>query len=268
MAMFEPFFGFKKSPFASTPDSKQLFESGAWTQLKARLQFLTDHRGAGLLTGEPGSGKSTAARTWLAGLNPNLYKIVYLHWSSGSALDLLRQLARDLDLEPSHFKGDLVDQIAEAIVRLNKTKKQHPIVVFDEAQLLSHPALEQIPLLLNFDMDSSNYLTLLLIGQPLLRRTLSLQHHEALRQRIAVHYHLEGLSRSELDDYIAHQLKAAGCSQPLFDDTARQALHQATKGIPRKVNKLGLTALRLAASRKVSIVGEAVLMDAAAEALL
>jgi len=118
MAMFETFFGFKKSPFASSPDPKQLFESGAWTQLKARLQFLTDHRGAGLLTGEAGSGKSTAARTWLAGLNPNLYKIIYLHWPSGSALDLLRQLARDLDLEPAHFKGDLVDQIAEAIVRL------------------------------------------------------------------------------------------------------------------------------------------------------
>ena len=93
--MFETFFGFKKSPFASSPDPKQLFESGAWTQLKARLQFLTDHRGAGLLTGEAGSGKSTAARTWLAGLNPNLYKIIYLHWSSGSALDLLRQLARE-----------------------------------------------------------------------------------------------------------------------------------------------------------------------------
>ena len=158
--MFETFFGFKKTPFASNPDAKQLFESGAWTQLKARLQFLTDHRGAGLLTGEAGSGKSTAARTWLAGLNPNLYKTIYLHWSSGSALDLLRQLARDLGLEPAHFKGDLVDQIAEAIVTLNKTKKQHPILCFDEAQLLSHPALEQIPLLLNFDMDSSTYLTL------------------------------------------------------------------------------------------------------------
>ena len=120
--MFETFFGFKKAPFASTPDPKQLFESAAWSQLKARLQFLTDHRGAGLVTGEAGSGKSTAARTWLAALNPNLYKIIYLHWSSGSALDLLRQLARDLDLEPAHFKGDLVDQIADAIVRLNKPK--------------------------------------------------------------------------------------------------------------------------------------------------
>jgi type II secretory pathway predicted ATPase ExeA len=266
--MFETFFGFKKTPFASAPDPKQLFESAAWSQLKARLQFLTDHRGAGLLTGEAGSGKSTAARVWLAALNPNLYKIIYLHWSSGSALDLLRQLARDLDLEPAHFKGDLVDQIAEAIVRLNKTTKQHPILIFDEAQLLSHPALEQIPLLLNFDMDSATYLTLLLIGQPLLRRTLSLQHHEALRQRIAVHYHLEGLSRTELDAYVTHQLKASGCSQPVFDDTARQALYQATKGIPRKVNKLAQAALRLAANRKASIVDEAILMDATTEALL
>jgi hypothetical protein len=64
---------------------------------------------------------------------------------------------------------------------------------------LPHAALEQLPLLLNFDMDSSHYLTLLLLGQPLLRRTPSLQMHELLRQRIAVQYHLEGLSREELE---------------------------------------------------------------------
>ena len=59
--MFETFFGFKKTPFALNPDPKQLFESQAWTQLKSRLQFLIDHRGMGLLTGEVGSGKSTCA---------------------------------------------------------------------------------------------------------------------------------------------------------------------------------------------------------------
>jgi general secretion pathway protein A len=153
-------------------------------------------------------------------------------------------------------------------VRLNQSKKQHPILICDEAHLLCHPALEQLPLLLNFDMDSSHYLTLLLVGQPLLRRTLSLQLHEALRQRIAVHYHLEGLSREELDAYLGHQLKAAGISQPLFDDTASQALYQATKGILRKVNKLASTALRLAAQRKTSLVNEAILLDATSEAFL
>ena len=116
-------------------------------------------------------------------------------------------------------------------------------------------------------MDSVHYLTLLLVGQPILRRTLSLQMHEPLRQRIAVQYHLQGLSRDELDAYIAHQLKAAGVSQPLFDDTARQALYQASKGILRKVNSIALTALRLAASRKANVVDEPILLDAAAEAL-
>ena len=169
---------------------------------------------------------------------------------------------------PAHYRGDLERQISQAIVRLNQSKKQHPILICDEAQLLRHPALEQLPLLLNFDMDSSRYLTLLLVGQPLLRRTLSLQMHEALRQRIAVQYHLEGLSREELEAYLAQQLKAAGVTQPLFDDTARQALYQASKGILRKVNKLALTALRLAASRKAALVDETILLDATTEALL
>src|SRR5215469_7040095 len=135
-------------------------------------------------------------------------QVIYLHWSAGSSLDLLRHIARGLDLEPSHFRGDLTGQISEAIVRLHKTRKQHPVLVLDEAQLLPHPALEILPLLLNFEMDSCRYLTLLLAGQPLLRRALSLQMHEALRQRIAVHYHMEGFSREELDTYLAQQLKA------------------------------------------------------------
>jgi general secretion pathway protein A len=266
--MWEAYFGFKRTPFPDNPDGKQLFVSQAGEQVRTRLQFLVDYHAAGLLTGEVGSGKSTAARTFTTGLNPNLYKILYVHWTSGSALDLLRQLAQALDLEPAHLRGDLVRQISEAIVRLNQSKKQHPLLILDEAHLLRHAALEQLPLLLNFDMDSSHYLSLLLVGQPLLRRTLSLQLHEALRQRIAVQYHLDGLSREELAAYLTHQLKTAGVSQPLFDDTATQALYQATKGILRKVNKLALAALHLAATHKSQQVNEAMLLDATQEAWL
>jgi general secretion pathway protein A len=266
--MWETYFGFKKTPFSDHPEVKQLFVSPAWEQVKARLQFLVDHHAAGLLTGEVGAGKSTAARAFVATLNPSLYKVLYLHWTSGSCLDLLRQLARALGLEPAHARGDLGVQISDAIVRLNQSQKQHPVLLLDEAQLLRHAALEELPLLLNFDLDSAHYLTLLLIGQPLLRRTLSLQMHEPLRQRIAVHYHLEGLSRQELEAYLAQQLKTCGLAEPLFDDTATQALYQATKGILRKVNKLAVTALRLAALRKASQVNEAILLDAVTEALL
>ena len=266
--MFETFFGFKKTPFADSPDAKQLFASAGWQQVKNRLELLARHPGVGLLTGEVGAGKSTAARVFTASLNPNLYKILYVHFTNGSALDLLRQVALTLDLKPAHFRSDLVRQISGAIVHLNQSKKQHPILICDEAHLLPHPALEQLPLLLNFDMDSSRLLTLLLIGQPLLRRLLVLQLHEPLRQRIGVQYHLEGLTRQELDAYLAQQLKAAGVAEPLFDETARQGLYQVTKGIPRQVNKLAMTALRLAAERNVQMVDEAVLLDATTEALL
>src|SRR5215813_3000733 len=220
--MWESFFGFKKTPFSDSPDAKQLFASQAWNQIKTRLEFLAQHHGVGLITGEVGAGKSTAARVFTATLNTSLYKVLYVHFSSGSALDLLRQIALELDLEPAHFRGDLVRQIAEAIVRLNQGKKQHPILICDEA----------------------------------------------LRQRVSTQYHLEGLTREELDAYLAQQLKAAGVSQSLFDDTARQGMYQATKGIPRKVNKLAITALRLAAASKSQTVSEAILLDATAEAML
>jgi general secretion pathway protein A len=136
--MWESFFGFKKTPFSDSPDAKQLFASETWVQVKTRLEFLAQHHGAGLLTGEVGAGKSTAARVFTAALNPNLYKILYVHFASGSALDLLRQMALALDLQPAHFRGDLMRQISDAIVRLNQAKKQHPILICDEAHLLPH----------------------------------------------------------------------------------------------------------------------------------
>jgi general secretion pathway protein A len=266
--MWESYFGFKRTPFTDNPDDKQVFASAAWQRTSKRLDFLAQHRGVGLLTGEVGAGKSTAARLFAASLHPNAFKVLYIHFTTGSALDLLRQVALTLDLQPAHRRGDLVRQIAATIAQLNQNKKQHPVLLCDEAHLMPHPALEQLPLLLNFDMDSSCYLSLLLIGQPLLDRTLTLQIHEALRQRVSVRCRLEGLSREELDAYLAKQLKSSGVSQALFEDTARQALFQATKGIPRKINRLASAALRLAAERKLAAVDEAVLLEATSEVLL
>jgi type II secretory pathway predicted ATPase ExeA len=81
--MWESFFGFKKTPFSDSPDAKQLFASQAWNQVKTRLEFLAQHHGVGLVTGEVGAGKSTAARVFTATLNASLYKILYVHFSSG-----------------------------------------------------------------------------------------------------------------------------------------------------------------------------------------
>ena len=42
--MFETFFGFKKTPFADSPDAKQLFASAGWQQVKTRLERSEERR--------------------------------------------------------------------------------------------------------------------------------------------------------------------------------------------------------------------------------
>jgi type II secretory pathway predicted ATPase ExeA len=134
-------------------------------------------------------------------------------------------------------------------------ERPHKVLTFGMCRCTAAGVKSRVRILMN------NFCTLL-------RRTLSLREmHEALRQRIRVQYHLEGLTRQQLDAYLAQQLKARSVS-PLFDDTARQGMYQAAKGIPRKVIKLGMTILRQDAASKSQMVSQAILLDAAAEATL
>jgi general secretion pathway protein A len=79
--------------------------------------------------------------------------------------------------------------------------------------------------------------------------------HESLAQRVVVRYHLSGLAREELADYVAHRLRLAGTSLPLFEPGALEALYQATHGLPRKLNRLAHYALSAAALAKLRQVG-------------
>jgi hypothetical protein len=54
---------------------------GLWNQVKTRLEFLAQHHGVGLVTGEVGAGKSTGARVFTARLNSSLHKILHVHFS-------------------------------------------------------------------------------------------------------------------------------------------------------------------------------------------
>jgi len=69
-----------------------------------------------------------------------------------------------------------------------------------------------------------------------------------------VRYHLAGLEREELPEYLTHRLRLSGCELPLFEPPAVEALFQATQGMPRKVNRLAHYALTSAAIEKARIV--------------
>ena len=69
-------YGLEFNPFLKNSE-EILFEGTEYTEAKFRLDYLARTKGFGLLTGAPGRGKTTLIRSWSAGLNPSLYKVIY-----------------------------------------------------------------------------------------------------------------------------------------------------------------------------------------------
>lgn len=252
--MYKAYFGMTTTPFTNEIPVSELFEGVQFKELISRLKYLVETKGIGLVTGEVGSGKTVSLRAFTSSLHPSLYKTIYLSYTTGSRLDLLTSLAEHLGLIPAYARAKLISQIKQDVERLVESKKIYPFLVVDEAHLLRMEAMEELRLLTNYHMDSKNYLILILVGQTELRRKLSLNVNEPLNQRIIVKYHLDGLSRKELQDYLNHQLKRAGVSAPLFSEPALEAIYQASKGVMRKVNLFAQASLIACVSKKTQIV--------------
>lgn len=252
--MYRKHFGLIRHPFGKDLPPEDFFPSAAAQELDARLRYLFDLRGIGLVTGESGSGKTSICRKVAAGLHTGLYRVLYVPLSTGNVIDTYKSIAWELGLPTERSRAALYRSVHGEISRLSVEAKIRPVLVVDEAHHLRSDVLEDLRLLTNYEMDSQNRLTLLLIGQPELRRRLGLGVHEALAQRIIVRHHVPGLTRDELPPYLAHLLRLAGTELPLFEPNALEAVFQATHGLPRKINLLAHYALNAAAAAGARIV--------------
>ena len=253
--MYLAHFGFTQYPFDRAPLPDELFASSATREAKTRLQHLIELRGIGLITGEVGSGKTTVCRQLAANLHPGLYRLFYVTLSTGNVLDMYKAIAWQLGLTVERNRAGAYRAIHTEVSRLTDTKI-HPVLVVDEAQHLRNDVLEDLRLLTNYAMDAERRLCLILVGLPELRRRLRMAVHESLAQRIVVRYHLGGLTREELPAYLTHRLQLAGCNVPIFEPAATEALHQASQGVLRKINRIAhyaLSAAAIAKTRQVNI---------------
>ena len=252
--MYRKHFGLTRHPFGKAIEPDELFPSGSLRELEARLAHLLDLRGIGIVTGESGSGKTTACRKVVAGLHAGLHRVLYVSLSTGNVMDLYKTIAWEFGLPTERNRAALFRQIRAEVTRLSGEARQKPLLIVDEAHHLRSDVLEDLRLLTNYSMDSDNRLCLLLVGHPELRRRLGMAVHEALSQRVVVRAHIAGLSRDELGPYLAHLLRLAGTELPLFEPAAQEALYQASSGLPRKVNLVAHHALMAAALAKTKAV--------------
>ncbi len=255
MTALNDFYGFSLTPFTRSIASKDLYPSRGHCEIQGRLAFALQERLPALITGDVGTGKSTALRAFAHSLDRNLYTVVYLSNPHLTVTTLYRQILLALQIEPAFGFSRLLPQLRSTLSDFAR-KGRFVLLIVDEAHLLPPQLFDQLRFLLNDEMDSASPLTLVLLGQPDLAHKLRFAPYEPLHQRIAVRYHLRPFDLEETAGYIKHHLRIAGYQGQLLSDGFASGVYDHTKGVARKINNVCRSALLLGATEGKQILDE------------
>lgn len=235
--MYEEFFGLKQKPFDLVPNPQFLFLSKSHQKAISYLEYgLQEKAGFILLSGEIGSGKTTTIREIISRMDSKTALALVFNTRVTSE-QLIAMINEEFGLD---FEGkgkvallrDLNDYLIEQY-----SKNVQPIIIIDEAQNLSMENLEEIRLLSNLETGTSKLVQIVLVGQPELKRMISCQELEQLRQRINIACHITPLNQGEMEEYIFHRLGVAGNREAVtFLPGTLDVIYQYSQGIPRLVN--------------------------------
>lgn len=230
----------RQEPFANVPGGGALFYSSPQhEEALNRMLYVVRHRkGVGMLTGEVGCGKTTVTRALAACLSGEPYEVVVLANPALSPEELLKAILVKLTGRMENgSKAWVLEQIHRHL-QTAEAAGRRVVLVIDEAHVISQrDTLDELRMLLNLHTEESFLLTLILLGQPPLLRTMA--GLEPLRERIALRYNLQPLDCGHTIRYLLHRLRAAGARRGIFTRAAAELLHEASGGIPLRINNLG-----------------------------
>jgi type II secretory pathway predicted ATPase ExeA len=252
---YRSFFGLKKQPFGADINLNEILKTAELIDVKERFDYVIGLGAIGLITGEVGSGKSTAIRYAAEHLHPSEYKSLYMTASSGAIMELYRQLVNELGIYiKTNSKTMMLRLIKKEIGTLVCEKKIKVVLLIDEASLMRLEVFAELHTLCQFEKDSKPYLPIILAGQNNLIDKLSYRSSQPLASRIVARSHLQGTDLAGMQDYLKHHLAIAGIKHNLFDQTAITAIHQGSGGLFRKANHLARGALIAAAANQANLV--------------
>jgi general secretion pathway protein A len=248
------FFGFTREPFSADVRVDELYHTAALEGAKERFLYTVSLWAVSVITGDVGSGKSTALRYASSTLHPSQYQIISVIASTGSIIEILKQISMALDIEWTSISlAKLMHTVRGTIMEIGK-RKQVPILIIDEASLLRTEVFAQLHTLGQFEMDSKPLLPIILAGQDNLLDKLMYLTSRPLASRVIGRSHLEGLKQKDMAGYLKHHLEVAGIKEQLFSDEAILAIHQGSGGLLRMANLLAKGSLIAAAREKCLVV--------------
>lgn len=233
------FYKFKEDPFGITPDPDFFYPSKSHLlALESMEYFLKKGEGFMLITGGPGTGKTTLIRTFLKQSSDNVFPIV-LYNSILTPDDLLSGIAetvmRNEDRVPPKNKIELISELKDCLLERKKMGYTN-VLILDEAQDIPDETLNEIKHLSNIETEKEKLLNIILLSQPFFEDTLSKPVYAQINQRITLRVKLGPLDRQGAEDYIRFRIQKAGSAPILFDKGAIKLIYKASKGIPRLVN--------------------------------
>jgi len=230
------------------------------------LYVVQNKKGAAILTGVFGCGKTVVGRALINSLNKNIYQIAFITNPHLKAVELLRAVARllggeNLPEKLNEMSSDYFLEVIGKILTNNAKDGKETLIIIDEAHVITDlDVLEELRLLLNFQLEDRFLLTLVLMGQPELDERV--HKTKQLIQRIALGHHLGPLSEDEISGYIKHRLSVAGCDREVFEDSAIKVIAQNSGGIPRRINQICDMSLLTGFLNKAPIISSDVVNEA------
>jgi len=241
--MYEDFYKFKEKPFQIVPNPGYLYKSDKHQNALTYLEYgLSENVGFILLTGEIGSGKTTLIQYILDKIGEDT-EVAVIFNTNVSAHQLLLMILNEFELSSRKVDKPTALDILNQYLIQKYAEKKRVLLIIDEAQNLSSAALEEVRMLSNLQTGDQVLLQIMLVGQPELISRLRQPKMMQFSQRIAVNYHLEGLSREETGEYISFRLEKAGGKPDLFTAEAVDMVQKLSQGIPRSINLLCQAAL-------------------------